>query len=80
MFRAVQWISVVEIASLLTDLPPTFTLVEANRRFLFRGTYSAQVRAALPSSADDKKTRHGRNAHMPFARCTTDKRQGSQVE
>ncbi|ELR19115.1 RhoGEF domain containing protein [Acanthamoeba castellanii str. Neff] len=41
--------SVVEIASLLTDLPPTFTLVEANRRFLFRGTYSAQVRPRMLS-------------------------------
>lgn len=79
MFRAVQWISVVEIASLLTDLPPTFTLVEANRRFLFRGTYSAQVRAAFRALLMTR-TRHGRNAHMPFARCTTDKRQGSQVE
>jgi hypothetical protein len=42
---------VVEIASLLIDLPSTFTLVEANRRFLFRGTYSAQVRSPLALAA-----------------------------
>ena len=71
--------SVVEIASLLTDLPPTFTLVEANRRFLFRGTYSAQVRATFHALLM-AKTRRWRDAHVPLARWTTDKRQGAQVE